>query len=113
MTDMNLHARSFLYIFPSLSKNSHFRKIPKHSHKQLTPARSLPLLRNPKLKTFPQTIVHLSTDGHCRKQRIKSYMEKKRVSTLSLCLSPSVKETSYYRENHECQHSHEHNYTPA
>jgi len=56
---------------------------------------------------------HLLIAGHCRKQKtkIKSYMKKKCVSTLSLRLSPSVKETSYFRENHEHKHSHEQLYT--
>jgi len=35
MTDLNLHARSFLYIFPFLSKNSQFRKNPSVNNEHL------------------------------------------------------------------------------
>jgi len=38
-------------------------------------------------------------------------MEKRYISNLSLCLSPSVKETSCCRENHKCKHSQEQLYT--
>jgi hypothetical protein len=50
MTDMNMHAHSFLYIFPPLSKNSHFGITPSMNNERL---RKLAIAEKIKIKNIP------------------------------------------------------------